>query len=238
MIFTIVAALMALSTAASAHSGIQPSSGELQWSFEPGVIAALALAAIGYGLGFSKLAARRAHVIGKRWRGVAFWIGLAVLALACYRRSIISGSAAVRPYDPAPSANSCCGASVDSRLAGSSSSVGSAAARTKSPYPGMVGLRRTAFGQGGKQSQQYVVAGGGGGRWPGPAAAATSFVVLLFASGGITTRTSKPCSSTTRAVSLTGSVVRGVEGPARSFRRPRPTRPAGGSSVRPTPQLA
>ena len=82
MIFTIVAALMALSTAASAHSGIRPSSGELQWSFEPGVIAALALAAIGYGLGFSKLAARRAHVIGKRWRGVAFWIGLAVLALA------------------------------------------------------------------------------------------------------------------------------------------------------------
>jgi cytochrome c oxidase assembly factor CtaG len=84
MICTILAvtALMAWSMPASAHSGVAPNPSELQWPFEPGVIAALSLAVVGYGVGWSKLAVRRAHVIGHSWRGIAFWMGLAILAIA------------------------------------------------------------------------------------------------------------------------------------------------------------
>jgi putative membrane protein len=75
--------LTAFSGPALAHSGLTASApGELRWPFDPAVIAALSLGAIGYALGWSKLGDRRTHVIGHTWQVIAFWIGLIILAAA------------------------------------------------------------------------------------------------------------------------------------------------------------
>ena len=72
----------AFSGPALAHSNLTSGPGDLHWPFDPAVIAALGLGTIGYALGWSKLGIRRTHVIGHSWRGMAFWMGLAVLAAA------------------------------------------------------------------------------------------------------------------------------------------------------------
>jgi putative membrane protein len=83
MICTIIAAITAVvPPPAAAHLATGAAPSGLHWSFEPGVIAALSLAALGYGFGLSGLSGRRAHVIGHYWRTLAFWLGLAVLAMA------------------------------------------------------------------------------------------------------------------------------------------------------------
>jgi cytochrome c oxidase assembly factor CtaG/cytochrome c2 len=74
--------LTASSAPALAHSGVTSASNELHWPFDPAVMVALALGAIGYGLGWSKLSTRRAHVIGHSWHVIAFWIGFVIVAAA------------------------------------------------------------------------------------------------------------------------------------------------------------